>query len=115
MKNARLFKDGLELLSRVEIADTSLERMRGLLGRNFLSPGHGMLLRPAGSIHTWFMRFPIDVCFLDRHGLVVKVVPGMRSWRMAWGGWCAHSVLETCAGSLQGKLSIGDVVEIAGA
>src|ERR1051325_378188 len=48
------------------IADRALPRMKGLLGRRSLPPGEGILITPAPSIHTWFMRFPIDVVFLGR-------------------------------------------------
>jgi uncharacterized membrane protein (UPF0127 family) len=57
--------------------------MRGLLGRRGLEGGEGVLLRPAGSVHTFFMLFPIDVVFLARDGEVLKIVPAMRPWRTA--------------------------------
>ena len=50
---------------RCTIADTPVSRLRGLLGRDELAAGEGLLLRPESSIHTWFMRFPIDVLFLE--------------------------------------------------
>ena len=87
-------------LDRIEIADRALPRMRGLLGRSGLADGEGMLLRPAGSIHTFFMRFPIDVVFVDRHDAVVKIVPGLRPWRLAWARR-AKSTLELRAGSCE--------------
>ena len=58
--------------------------MRGLLGRRGLPPGEGLLLRPASSVHTAFMRFPIDVVFLDRDLTVLKVARGVVPWRAAW-------------------------------
>jgi uncharacterized membrane protein (UPF0127 family) len=64
------------------VADSTLTRMRGLLGRSSLEPGEGILLRPAGSIHTFFMRFPIDVVFCDRDLKVLRVVPDVPPWRM---------------------------------
>jgi uncharacterized membrane protein (UPF0127 family) len=72
-------------------------RLRGLLGRNGLPPGEGLLLKPAGSIHTAFMRFAIDAVFLDRGNTVVKVASALRPWRTAA---CrgARSVLELPAG-----------------
>jgi len=57
--------------------------MRGLLGRARLDPGEGMLFRPAGSIHMFFMRFAIDAVFCDRDLVVIDVVPGLRPWRTA--------------------------------
>ena len=57
--------------------------MRGLLGRSGLSSGEGLLLRPAGSVHTAFMRFAIDVVFLDRDLWVLKVASDLAPWRTA--------------------------------
>lgn len=79
-----------------EIAETMFQRMRGLLGYDFLASGKGLLILKCNAIHIRFMRFPIDVTFLDRDGKVVKVVRNIRPWRLCvWGGWLAKSVLET--------------------
>src|SRR6478672_7291847 len=79
------------------VARDPLTRMRGLLGRRGLAQGEGILLEPAGSIHTFFMRFPIDVVFLDREQRVVRVVPNLGPWRTA-GVRKARAVLELAAG-----------------
>lgn len=79
-----------------EVAESAFERMRGLIGRDGLGSGEGMLITKCNCIHTLFMRFPIDATFLDRKGEVVKVVRNIRPWRpWVWGGWRAASVLET--------------------
>jgi uncharacterized membrane protein (UPF0127 family) len=75
--------DGTVLSDRCRLAYSSVARMRGLLGRSGLEPGESMLFRPAGSIHMLFMRFAIDAVFCDRDLVVLKVVPGLRPWRMA--------------------------------
>ena len=75
--------DGTVVCERCLLAETPLARMRGLLGRSGLPSGEGLLLRPAASIHTAFMRFTIDVVFLNRANEVVKVVPELRPWRTA--------------------------------
>ena len=75
--------DGTVVCERCLLAETPLTRMRGLLGRSSLPVGEGLLLRPAASIHTAFMRFPIDVVFLDSADRVVKVVGSLPPWRMA--------------------------------
>mgnify|MGYP001088066936 CR=1 FL=1 len=89
--------DGHVVCEHCLLAETALARLRGLLGRSGLSSGEGMLLRPASSIHTAFMRFPIDAVFLDRSDRVVKVASDLRPWRMAA---CrgARTVLELGAG-----------------
>lgn len=79
------------------LAETMFARLRGLLGRSGLSSGEGMLLRPAASIHTAFMRFPIDAVFLDREDRVVKVAAEIRPWRAA-GCKGSRAVLELPAG-----------------
>jgi len=71
--------------------------MRGLLGRDSLAEGEGLLLKPCGSVHTLFMRFPIDVVFLDRELSVVAVRPKVRHWRTA-GARGAKVTLELAAG-----------------
>ena len=84
-----------------EVAESAFERMRGLIGRNGLERGKGMLIMKCNCIHTLFMRFPIDATFLDRNGTVVKTVKGVRPWRpWVWGGWRAVSVLETAASEM---------------
>lgn len=81
-----------------EVAETFFERARGLIGRRGLEPGRGMLILRCNCIHTFFMRFPIDATFLDRHGNVVRRVTGIPPWRpWVWGGWRAASVLETAS------------------
>ena len=74
--------------------------MRGLLGRDGLERGEGLLLQPAGSIHTFFMRFPIDAVFLDRGLRVVGLAPELAPWRVA-ARRHAHSVLELAAGEIE--------------
>jgi uncharacterized protein len=95
------------------MADSFFLRLRGVLGRGELAPGEGLLLRPTGSIHTWFMRHPIDAVFLDRDMNVLRTVPAIRPWRMA-GVRRAHSVLELRAGeAAQRGIEIGDRLVIA--
>lgn len=57
--------------------------MKGLLGRSELSGNEGILLRPCGSVHTFFMRFPIDVVFCDRELRVLSVAHEVQPWRGA--------------------------------
>ena len=89
--------DGNVVCERCLLAETPLARLRGLLGRSDLPAGEGLLLRPAGSIHTAFMRFPIDAVFLDRADKVLKVAHELPPWRMA-GCRGARAVLELSAG-----------------
>jgi len=94
----RLERTG-QVVATAELADRSADRRRGLLGRDALATGRGLLLRPCGSVHTFGMRFPIDVVFLERDGRVRKVVERMGAARLAWGGWRAWQTLELAAGA----------------
>lgn len=94
------------LVARIEVADTSLARMKGLLGRRALAPDEGMLFRPAGSIHMFFMRIPLDVVFCDRDLRVVKIVRELRPWRTA-GARGARVTIELGVGGAAG-LTPGD-------
>jgi uncharacterized membrane protein (UPF0127 family) len=89
--------DGSTVCDSCVVADRMLPRMKGLLGRRELASGEGMLIRPTSSIHTFFMRFPIDAIFLSRDGEVLKVAKNVGAWRARF---CrgAHSVLELPAG-----------------
>ena len=81
-----------------EVAETLAERLRGLIGRDGLASGTGMLITRCNCIHTCFMRFPVDATFIDKRGEVVKTVRNIRPWRLfVWGGFRAVSVLETAA------------------
>ncbi|MGB2875326.1 MAG: DUF192 domain-containing protein [Gaiellaceae bacterium] len=92
--------DGTVVCERCLLAETPLARLRGLLGRTGLPSGEGLLLRPAASIHTAFMRFAIDAVFLDRANTVVKVASALRPWRTsACRG--ARAVLELPAGEAE--------------
>jgi uncharacterized membrane protein (UPF0127 family) len=100
--------DGRVVCERCLVATTPWARMRGLLGRDELPRGEGILLRPAGSVHTFFMRFPIDVVFLDRDGNVLKVREHMKPWRTAS---CrrARMTLELAAGEASRRgITVGD-------
>jgi uncharacterized membrane protein (UPF0127 family) len=90
-------EDGNVVCERCTLARNPYSRMRGLLGRTGLAQGEGLLLQPAGSIHTFFMRFPIDAVFLDRERRVVDIAPNVRPWRTA-GAKRSRAVLELAAG-----------------
>jgi uncharacterized protein len=89
--------DGTVVCTRCEVADGAISRMRGLLGRSGLGPGEGMLINPAPSVMTFFMRFPIDVVFLDTEKTIVKIAHTLVPWRTA-GARGAAAALELPAG-----------------
>ncbi len=91
-------KDGLPLVADAEWASDSWHQARGLLGAAALDAGHGLILAPCRAIHTWFMRFALDVIFFARDGRVVRMAAQVKPFRMVWGGWTAWGVLEMQAG-----------------
>jgi uncharacterized membrane protein (UPF0127 family) len=96
----------------VELATSRNARRRGLLGRDSLAPGHGMLIAPCSSIHTWFMRFPIDVIFVTRDGLVVKLGRHVVPWRLMLGRG-AYATVELASGGIdRSGVSVGDRLEL---
>lgn len=94
---------GEALVPAVVCAESAGERMRGLLGRRPLAAGEGLLLAPCTSVHTFFMRYSIDLVYLDHDGRVLKVVPALPPWRLS-AARRAHATLELAAG---GALAAG--------
>ena len=90
-------EDGTVVCARCVVADSAWTRTKGLLGRSSLEEDEGILLEPGGSIHMFFMRFPIDAVFLDRELRVLRVAAGLHPWRMA-SKRGAKAVLELPAG-----------------
>ena len=106
-------KTGAAIATRLETAFDSTSRNRGLLGRDALASGSALILAPCSSIHTFFMRFAIDVLFVDRHGLVLRVASNLRPWRIAWS-LRAFAVVEMPAGALTTTSTRdGETVELA--
>ena len=103
-------RTGARLATELELAANPLRRMVGLLGRSSLQDGGAMRFQPAGSIHTCFMRFPIDVLFLDEDERVVKRVHHLKPWRFA-AARAAKFVVELPAGTLRRHdVEIGDLI-----
>jgi uncharacterized membrane protein (UPF0127 family) len=93
-------RTGATVADSVERAFDSATRRRGLLGRDRLDEGHALVIAPCNSIHMFFMRFPIDVAFVDRGGTIVKGVPALRPWRIA-AALRAFAAIELPAGALE--------------
>ena len=102
----------VELADRAEVADTSAKRRTGLLKHTGLEPGKGLWIVPCESVHSFFMKFTIDVLYLDRKHRVKKIRPEMAPWRIS-GCLTAHSVLELPAGTITRTGTVrGDQLEI---
>lgn len=102
---------GTVLGERVRVADTGLTRIVGLLGERELPAGDGLLILPSQGIHTWGMRFPIDVAILDRGWNVLALRRRMRAFRMTRLFWRAAAVLELPPGMLESTATaVGDTL-----
>jgi uncharacterized membrane protein (UPF0127 family) len=102
---------GTVLATRLEVADSGSKRTKGLLGRDRLATGEGLWIVPCESVHTFFMRFPIDLVYLDRKNQIRKVRSAVRPWRVS-ACLSAHSVIELPAGTiLKTETAVGDTLE----
>ncbi len=90
---------GTLLGDTIDLADTSEKRTVGLLKHKELRPGEGLWIIPCEGVHTFFMKFPIDLVYIDKKNVVRKIVPNVAPWRLSM---ClpAHSIIELPAGTI---------------
>src|SRR5438034_10587686 len=105
---------GATLASDVQLADTPRARRIGLLKRDSLTPGQGLWIYPTQAIHTFGMKFPIDVVFIDKQMRVKRVYQDLAPYRLTTLVWSARSVLELPSGSLADtKTEVGDELQFS--
>lgn len=112
MKKLAFKHQGQELVSDVRLADTFCSRGMGLMFKKEMDGYEGLLLRPSNSIHTFCMRFDIDVVFLNKKLEVIKVFENLKPWRITLPYLRASQVLELKAGTLKGRVKKGDQLEM---
>jgi uncharacterized protein len=101
---------GTIIAPRVKVATSLLARSIGLLGHASLPAGEGLWLKPCTSVHTFFMRFTIDVLFVDRNGVALSKAT-LSPWRISRWERRAEGVLELPAGTLhQTRTEAGDKI-----
>ena len=109
----RNVRSGLSVATHIETAFSSADRKRGLLGRDGLPPGQALVIAPTNLVHTFAMRFPIDILFAARDGRVLKVSEAVPPRRIA-GSLRAFAVVELAAGELaRSGTRAGDLLEVA--
>jgi len=86
-------------LDAINKTETTAERMRGLLDKKALPTG-GLWIKPCNSIHTFGMQFPIDLIYLNKSNVIIKIVSALKIWR-ASGCFRATSIIELPAGTIQ--------------
>ncbi len=107
---------GTVLCERLEVASGLAEQSRGLLGRDSLEPGGGLMFEngpviPFMWMHMFFMRFPIDIVFLDKSGKVIRINRELKPWRVSSLVFGARTALEIeSGGSARSRTEEGDMV-----
>ena len=105
-------RTGRPVAEALETAFDSATRRKGLLGRDGLPPGVGLVIAPTNLVHTFAMRFPIDILFVSRDGRVIKVRHAVPKRRIA-GAWGGFAVIEMAAGELEKSgVRAGDPLEL---
>ena len=115
MKPARLHVRGRDTGVAVSITETARERMRGLLGRDRLPSNEALLLEHCGSVHTFRMRFAIDVVFLDRHRRIVAIHHDVPQRRMLCHLRATRTLEMPAGGAREHELSVGDSLDFEAA
>ena len=85
----------------IEVAATSVQRVKGLLGRDCLADGQGLLFKHCSSLHTFFMQFPIDIVFADKRGKVLKTAPGIRPFKLVAAPLRSFYAIELPVGAIE--------------
>ncbi len=105
--------NGTEIADTVGSADSFFKRLKGLMFTKDLPAGHGLLIQPCQSIHTFFMNYPIDVVYLDGNSIVVGIDENMAPSKIGKVRRKARSVLELPAGTIQNTdLKVGHCLSI---
>lgn len=105
-------RNGQVVAAKILPAFDSKTRRTGLLKHASLPDGHAIVIAPTNAVHTWFMRFPIDIAFVTKDGRVVKVCHAVKPWRLA-AAFRGYAVIELAAGSLARCDTVsGDVLAV---
>ena len=104
---------GTSVADRCRVASSLRERTVGLLATPSLEAGGGLLIERTQSIHMFFMRYPIDVAFIDRDGMVRRVLSGLRPWRVVWWARGARDCVELPVGAIEASGTVpGDQLAV---
>ncbi len=104
---------GAVVVTDLAVAANLWQRTAGLLAMPPLRAGEGLLLKPCAGVHTWFMRYPIDLIFLDKHGKVLRTVENLQPFRIAGPLLRARTVVEMAPGTLRHvSVKPGDILSV---
>lgn len=105
-------RTGEVILEDLRIADTFYARFRGLMGRPSIPENAGLMIKPCNSVHCFFMKFPIDVIFLDKDDRVVHIAGSMKPGSISPVVKRAKYVIEANSMTLSGNIMIGDKIKV---
>ena len=108
----KIMSNNKTIAENVKIADSFISRLIGLMFSKGLIGFDALLIRPCNSIHTFFMRYNIDVVFLDREMRIVRIVRDIKPWRMTWIYFKSHQVIEMAGGSFPHDINEGETLEV---
>ena len=98
----------------IEVAETAVQKVKGLLGRDCLEDGQGLLFKGAGSLHTLFMRFPIDIIYANKQGKVLKAAKAVRPFKVAAAPLRGYYAIELPVGAINASnTQVGDLLDLA--
>ncbi len=100
------------LSKNILLAETFLSRLIGLMFKEKLVDADGLLIDPCRSIHTFFMKYSLDIVFLSEENKVIKIIRHMKPWRLSWIYFRAIKTLELPAGQLPSDVKEGDFLEV---
>ncbi len=104
----KLIKNGVVIADNLQMKDTFFGRLVGLLATPNLAPGEGIILKPCTQIHTFFMRYAIDVIFINRDGRALAVHENLKPWRLSPLYLSAYYTVELPANTLKNTIKEGD-------
>ena len=96
----------------IEVVETAAQKVKGLLGRDGLEEGHGLLFKGAGSLHTLFMRFPIDIIYTNKQGKVTKTAKAVRPYKLVAAPLRCYYAVELPVGAITASnTQVGDYLD----
>ena len=105
---------GVVLADAAVLADTLFLRMKGLLDKKYIKKGQALIIKPCDSVHTFFMRFAIDVIFVDRQQKVDLAISSLKPWRLSRLCWRAKFAIELPCGAIRDShTEKGDEISIS--
>ena len=110
MMNAWIKNKNICVAQKVKEATSFQDRLVGLMFREKMNDFDALLISPCNSIHTCFMKYPIDVLFLDRNNKIVHMIKSMKPWRFSSLYLKSKKVLELNSGKISKEIEIGDEV-----